>query len=86
MSAFEDYFAFLGLPRRLNMDKALLEERFRDLSRQYHPDYFYNAPPKERLAALAPCLTRKKNDPLAQGWILLREAGVEGGAVQVGHM
>ena len=47
-----DYFAFLGLGRRLNIDMALLEQRFRELSRQYHPDYFYNAPPKERLAAL----------------------------------
>lgn len=47
-----DYFAFLGLPRRLNIDMPLLEQRFRDLSREYHPDYFYNAPPKERLAAL----------------------------------
>lgn len=47
-----DYFAFLGLPRRLNIDMPLLEQRFRELSRQYHPDYFYNAPPKERLAAL----------------------------------
>ncbi|MGH9346782.1 MAG: Fe-S protein assembly co-chaperone HscB [Vicinamibacterales bacterium] len=52
MSRLADYFAFLGLPRRLNIDMPLLEQRFRELSRQYHPDYFYNAPPKERLAAL----------------------------------
>ena len=48
----DDYFAFLGLPRRLNIDMPFLEQRFRELSRQYHPDFFYNAPPKERLAAL----------------------------------
>jgi molecular chaperone HscB len=47
-----DFFAFLGMPRRLNIDMTLLEQRFRELSREYHPDYFYNAPPKERLAAL----------------------------------
>jgi molecular chaperone HscB len=52
VSRLGDYFAFLGLPRRLNIDMPLLERRFRELSRQYHPDYFYNAPPKERLAAL----------------------------------
>ena len=52
MSRLDDYFAFLGLPRRLNIDMALLEQRFRELSRQYHPDYFYNSPAKERLAAL----------------------------------
>jgi molecular chaperone HscB len=47
-----DYFAFLGLPRRLKVDMALLEQRFRELSRQYHPDYFYNASQKERLESL----------------------------------
>jgi molecular chaperone HscB len=52
VSRLDDYFAFLGLPRRLNIDMPLLEQRFRELSRQYHPDFFYNAPPKERLAAL----------------------------------
>jgi molecular chaperone HscB len=52
VSRLPDYFEFLGLPRRLSIDMTFLERRFRDLSREYHPDYFYNAPPKERLAAL----------------------------------
>jgi molecular chaperone HscB len=47
-----DYFSFLGLPRRLVIDQAQLERRFRDLSRQFHPDYFYNAAATERLASL----------------------------------
>src|SRR5215470_858619 len=47
-----DYFAFLGLPRKLNIDPAGLERRFRSLSRQFHPDYFYNAPAAERRASL----------------------------------
>jgi molecular chaperone HscB len=47
-----DYFAFVGLPRRLAIDPADLEKRFRTLSRQFHPDYFYNAPPSERRASL----------------------------------
>jgi len=47
-----DYFAFLGVPRKLNLDPAELERRFRDLSRQFHPDYFYNAAPSERRASL----------------------------------
>jgi molecular chaperone HscB len=47
-----DYFSFLGLPRRLTIDQTQLERRFRDLSRQFHPDYFYNAAPAERLASL----------------------------------
>src|SRR2546427_4332522 len=47
-----DYFAFLGVPRKLNLDEGDLEQRFRMLSRQFHPDYFYNAPPAERRASL----------------------------------
>jgi molecular chaperone HscB len=47
-----DYFAFLGVPRRLKVDLADLESRFRALSRQFHPDYFYNATPAERRASL----------------------------------
>jgi molecular chaperone HscB len=47
-----DYFSFLGLPRTLTIDAQDLERRFRDLSRKFHPDYYYNAPPTERLASL----------------------------------
>jgi molecular chaperone HscB len=47
-----DYFSFLGLTRRLNLDAGELEQRFRTLSRQFHPDYFYNATPAERRASL----------------------------------
>jgi len=47
-----DYFSFLGLPRKLNIDAADLEQRFRALSRQFHPDYFYNAAPAARRASL----------------------------------
>ncbi len=47
-----DYFAFMGLPRHLVLDAQVLEARFRDLSRKFHPDYFYNATSAERLASL----------------------------------
>ena len=47
-----DYFSFLGLPRKLNIAAADLEQRFRSLSREFHPDYFYNASPAERRASL----------------------------------
>jgi molecular chaperone HscB len=49
---YGDYFSFLGVPRRLTLDGSDLERRFRDLSRKFHPDYFYNAVPAERLASL----------------------------------
>jgi len=47
-----DYFAFLGVPRKLNLDLADLEQRFRTMSRQFHPDYFHNASLAERRASL----------------------------------
>jgi molecular chaperone HscB len=47
-----DYFTFLGVPRKLNLDVAELERRFRALSREFHPDYFYNAAQGERRASL----------------------------------
>ena len=52
ISRHGDYFTFFGLPRRLGIDPAELDRRFRGLSRQFHPDYYYNAPPSERLASL----------------------------------
>ncbi|MEQ1758047.1 MAG: Fe-S protein assembly co-chaperone HscB [Vicinamibacterales bacterium] len=47
-----DYFTFFGLPRLLAIDPRDLERRFRQLSRQFHPDFFHNATSSERLASL----------------------------------
>ena len=52
MARSADFFNFLGLPRKLNLDMADLEQRYRALSRQFHPDFFYNAPAAERRASL----------------------------------
>jgi len=52
ISRHGDYFRFLGLPRKLQISANDLEQRFRGLSRQFHPDYFFNAPPAERRASL----------------------------------
>ena len=43
---------FWACPRKLKLDAQDLERRFRALSRQFHPDYFYNATPAERRASL----------------------------------
>jgi molecular chaperone HscB len=51
-AAPRDFFSFLGLSRKLAIDLADLEQRYRALSRQLHPDYFYNATPAERRASL----------------------------------
>ncbi len=52
ISRHGDYFKFLGLPRKLNIGANDLDQRFRGLSRQLHPDYFVNAAPAERRASL----------------------------------
>jgi molecular chaperone HscB len=52
LQRYGDYFSFFGVPRQLTLDAADLERRFRELSRKFHPDYFYNAAPAERLASL----------------------------------
>jgi molecular chaperone HscB len=52
VSRHGDFFTFFGFARKLRIDADELERRFRGLSRQFHPDYFYNATPRERLASL----------------------------------
>jgi molecular chaperone HscB len=94
-----DYFSFLGVPRKLNLDVAELEARFRALSRQFHPDYFYNATAAERRASLERSsylndAYRTLRHPISRLEYLLsvegmdrrradREAGEDGGADRV---
>src|SRR3989337_2724110 len=47
-----DYFAFLGLPRKLAIDLVDLERRFYTLSRKLHPDNFYRTSERERELSL----------------------------------
>jgi molecular chaperone HscB len=82
-----DYFAFLGLPRHLQLDPGDLERRFRELSRQFHPDYFYNASAAERRASLERSsylndAYRALKNPVTRLEYLLRVEGVptSGGA------
>ena len=81
-----DYFSFFGLPRKLTIDLADLERRFRGLSRQFHPDYYYNATTNERLASLerASYLNdayRVLKEPLDRAEYLLKMEGLPA----VGH-
>ena len=76
-----DYFSFVGMPRRLNLDAAELERRFRTLSRQFHPDFFYNATPAERRASLERSsylndAYRTLRDPIARLQYLLQIEGL----------
>ncbi len=59
-SSGPDPFAALDLPVRYDVDTATLEERFRERSREVHPDRFVGAPAAERAKALV--ATRALND------------------------
>jgi len=76
-----DYFTFFGLRHRLHLDVDDLDRRFRTLSRLFHPDYFHNAAPAERLASLerASYLNdafRTLRDPLTRLEYLLKLEGL----------
>jgi molecular chaperone HscB len=76
-----DYFAFVGMPRKLNLDAAELERKFRTLSRQFHPDFFYNATTAERRASLERSsylndAYRTLKDPIARLQYLLQLEGL----------
>ena len=76
-----DYFRFFGLTRRLEVDQRDLEQRFRTLSRQFHPDYYHNASSAERLASLerASYLNdafRTLREPVARLEYLLKLEGI----------
>jgi molecular chaperone HscB len=47
-----DYFAFFGLPQKLTINQAALEQRFHSLSWKLHPDHFARAPEDERQLSL----------------------------------
>jgi molecular chaperone HscB len=48
----EDYFSLLGLPRQFALEPQEIDRRFRELSRQLHPDRYARAEPKERRLSL----------------------------------
>jgi molecular chaperone HscB len=48
-----DFFAVLGLPRRLEIDTAALEATYHRLSRDVHPDFHLHKPADERDRLLA---------------------------------
>lgn len=50
--AGSDHWTVLGLPRRLDLDRADLERRFHSLNRRFHPDYFRLRSPEEQTISL----------------------------------
>ena len=80
LAAATDYFAFLGLPRKLRLDEQALEKTFYALSRQFHPDYFMNASADEQQASLDRSSRlneayRTLRDPIARTKYLLTSEG-----------
>ena len=75
-----DYFAMLGLPRKLTLDAGQLEARFHQLSWKLHPDNFVRAGEYERELSLE-CSAqlndafRTLRDPVSRVEYLLGQAG-----------
>jgi len=77
-----DYFAFFGLPRKLNLDIAALEAEFYTLSRRLHPDLYAGRGSREQEWSLEQSSRlndayRTLKDPIRRTEYLLRLEGVE---------
>src|SRR5690242_9534438 len=77
-----DYFAFFGLPRKLNLDAAVLEREFYSLSRKLHPDIHAGHESREQQWSLEQSSRlndayRTLKDPIRRTEYLLRMEGVE---------
>jgi len=55
-----NYFEVFDLPKILGIDPVVLEKRFHELSRKFHPDYFTTGSPEDQQKALA--MTSLLND------------------------
>jgi molecular chaperone HscB len=77
-----DHFAFLGLPRRLNLDAQSLEKEFYRLSRKLHPDVYARASEQEQEWSLEKTSRlndayRTLKDPVERTRYLLNLEGVQ---------
>ena len=77
-----NYFEFLDLPLKLEIDTATLEKKFYAMSRRLHPDRFASKSAEEQEAALAESSRlndayRTLKDPILRTQYLLRLEGVE---------
>lgn len=74
-----DYFAILGLERRLMIDRDGLDRRYFELSRRLHPDRYQTGSPQTRIASLGNTAAlnrayRTLRDPVERGvyWLGLQ--------------
>jgi molecular chaperone HscB len=81
MPAFSnDFFEFFGLERKLSLDTSLLQRRFYELSRQWHPDRFSRKSPAEQAQALEATAIlndgyRTLRDPVQRAEYVLKQEG-----------
>jgi molecular chaperone HscB len=76
----KNFFTFFGLDRKLTVEPDLLQRRFYELSRQWHPDRFSRKPASEQAQALEATATlndgyRTLKDPVKRAEYLLAEEG-----------
>jgi len=79
-----DYFSCFGLPRRLVIDTNVLETKFYELSRAFHPDFYQNKSDAEQTislgnSAMLNTAYRTLRDPIQRAEYLL---DLEAGAVK----
>ncbi|CAE6718836.1 MAG: Fe-S protein assembly co-chaperone HscB [Nitrospira sp.] len=79
-----DYFTCFGLPRRLVIDTNVLETKFYELSRAFHPDFYQNKSDAEQTislgnSAMLNTAYRTLRDPIQRAEYLL---DLEAGAVK----
>jgi molecular chaperone HscB len=76
----KDFFQFFGLERKLRIDVQLLQKRFYELSKQWHPDRFGRKSAEEQAEALEATSIlndgyRTLKDPVKRAEYLLKEQG-----------
>jgi molecular chaperone HscB len=79
-----DYYAVLGLPRKLNISTDELQARFYEMSRRLHPDLFTRKSEPERQYALKASSTlndayRTLRDPVKRANYVLKQEGFDVG-------
>ena len=84
LSKEQDYFTCLGLPRLLTIDASHLENKFYEMSRSFHPDFYQTKTDTERSislenSALLNAAYRTLKDPIQRAEYLVR---LEAGAVK----
>jgi molecular chaperone HscB len=80
----QDYYALLGMERKLKLSGEDLQRRFYDLSRQLHPDRFMRKPERERQYSLDASSIlndayRALKDPVKRAHYVLSQEGFEVG-------